>query len=190
MAEKAAEESTTGHQKVNKTQDENIEQQPMEELSSARVSLDNLPSTSGLQKPSEMKRDPSAFQAATKQRHSSAFSCESFSSEEEHPRKEPEDNAEVKSKTTERSGTRKRFSDEDLTVLEETFDKIQHPYEFLITKLANDLNTSEQKVQRWFTARRLKWRRERGLEERARRLPIHPTAGSASKHPKSSARKK
>jgi len=187
MAEKTANESTT-EQKWNKAQDENVEHGPMEGFSSARTSAKWLPRTSGSLQMKEDNTDTEPVQAAAKQRNLSAFSCESVSSEEEKSRKEPE---EVKGKEK-RSSTRKRFSDEDLAVLEETFDKIKHPYEFLITKLANDLNTSEQKVQRWFSARRLRWRRERDLEEQPQKLLTPQATSSARKHPpsKSSGRKK
>ena len=183
-AEKTADESTT-EQKWNKAQDENVEHGPMESFSSARTSAKWLPRTSGSLQMKEGNTDTEP-EVPAKQHHHSAFSCESVSSEEEKSRKELE---EAKGKEK-RSSTRRHFSDEDLAVLEETFDKIKHPYEFLITKLANDLNTSEQKVQRWFSARRLRWRQERDLEPQ--RLLTPQAASSARKHPpsKSSGRKK
>jgi len=188
MAEKIAANEQECRSKI---KNENVEAEPMKGFSSARTSAKWLPRAKGSQKPEEdltqADTEPVQVQVANKQRHLSAFSGKSVS-EEERSRKELE---EVKGKEK-RSDTRKRFSDEDLAVLEETFDKIKHPYEFLITKLANDLNTSEQKVLRWFSARRLRWRQERELEERTQRLLTPQAASSASKHPpsKSSGRKK
>ena len=194
MAEKTADEPAT-EQELSKTQDEKDGHPPVEDFSCARTTPKSLQMTlASFQTPSLVKEEPTAatVQAATKQRHHSAFSFESISSEEEYSRKALEDRVEEKGKEK-RSGTRKRFSDEDLAVLEETFEKIKHPYEFLVTKLANDLNTSEQKVLRWFSARRLRWRQERDLEEQTRSGLRSPQASSSSRTrspSKSSVRKK
>jgi len=182
MAEKTA-DSATQREVNNKTQDrEDSEHQPMDYSPSAGTFSDSLPSSSGLQKPPVSHQWSLASASCPAVRQPSAFSFESFSSEDEQ---EPEDNAEVKYKTIERSNARKPFSDEDLVVLEETFEQVKNPCDFLITKLANELKTSEQKVLRWFSARRLKWTQEGELEEGTKKLPSASIARSSRKRPRS-----
>ena len=109
-------------QGLSKTHNEKAGHPPMEGFSCARTTPKSLQMTlASFQTPSLVKEEHTAatVQAAT---NHSAFSCKSISSEEEYSCKAPEDRVEVKGKEK-RSGTRKRFSDGDLAVLEETFEK-------------------------------------------------------------------